>query len=237
MKTVRKFSTFEEMKASESKTINNVESLKKHKSFEKDIKAIRAAKTRQMDRSKSKWSVIKDRYVNSLMTICKVLQKYDVQYMLVGGAAVGLHGYFRMSKSNSGEITDKPDIDIWYNPTYENYFNLLKAIEAMGGKVEELKNEVNPDPLRSFLRFEFHDYTLDFLPQIKASIRFRDAYKRKETITIQDTCIQIIAFADLAKDKSTKARKKDIEDLEELKKRKGGWCPVDVACLSIAGAL
>ena len=30
------------------------------------------------------------------------------------------------------EIFNKPDLDFWYNPTYENYFNLLKALEELG---------------------------------------------------------------------------------------------------------
>lgn len=56
--------------------------------------------------------------------ICKLLEEYDVQYMLVGGTAVALNGYYRHSTTISGELTSKPDIDIWYNPTYENYFNI-----------------------------------------------------------------------------------------------------------------
>lgn len=36
------------------------------------------------------------------------------------GTAVALNGYYRHSINIAGELTDKPDIDIWYNPTYEN---------------------------------------------------------------------------------------------------------------------
>ena len=61
---------------------------------------------------------------SNLLMICKLLEEYDVQYMLVGGTAVALNGYYRHSTTISGELTSKPDIDIWYNPTYENYFNI-----------------------------------------------------------------------------------------------------------------
>ena len=44
--------------------------------------------------------------------------------MIVGGTAVALNGYFRYSKNISGEISDKPDIDIWYNPA-KSYFEVL----------------------------------------------------------------------------------------------------------------
>ena len=34
---------------------------------------------------------------NSLLTICTLLEKHNVQYMLVGGTAVALNGYYRHS--------------------------------------------------------------------------------------------------------------------------------------------
>ncbi|RYD58969.1 MAG: hypothetical protein EOP56_01700 [Sphingobacteriales bacterium] len=75
---------------------------------------------------------------NSLLTICKLLEKHSVQYMLIGGTAVALNGYYRHSVDSDGELTDKPDIDIWYNPTYDNYFNFLNVIEEMGRALQNL---------------------------------------------------------------------------------------------------
>ena len=58
--------------------------------------------------------------------------------MIVGGIAVALHGHFRQSIKLAGIATDKPDLDFWYNPTYENYFNLLNALEDLGQDVQNL---------------------------------------------------------------------------------------------------
>jgi hypothetical protein len=69
---------------------------------------------------------------NCLLKICEVFNKHDLKCMIVGGTAVALHGYFRHSMNISGEIADKPDIDFWFNPTYENYFNLLNALSDLG---------------------------------------------------------------------------------------------------------
>lgn len=44
MKTVRKFESFEELKSSEKKTLNQAESLKKHKEFERVIKDFKSVK-------------------------------------------------------------------------------------------------------------------------------------------------------------------------------------------------
>ena len=76
-----------------------------------------------------------------LLTVCKLLEKYNVQYMLIGGATVALHGYYRHSINIAGELTDKPDIDIWYNPTYNNYYNVLKVIEDLGEDISEFRDE------------------------------------------------------------------------------------------------
>ncbi|HEX5154475.1 MAG TPA: hypothetical protein VFW07_23675 [Parafilimonas sp.] len=89
---------------------------------------------------------------NSLVTICNLLEKFNVQYMLIGGTAVALNGYYRHSINAAGELTNKPDIDVWYNPTYENYFKVLKVIEGLGQDITEFKNEQAPDPRRSFFK-------------------------------------------------------------------------------------
>jgi len=52
---------------------------------------------------------------NSLLTVCTLLEKYNVKYMLIGGTAVALNGYYLHSINTAGELTYKPDIDIWYN--------------------------------------------------------------------------------------------------------------------------
>jgi hypothetical protein len=51
---------------------------------------------------------------------------------LFGDATVELHGYYRLSTNLVGIINDKPDLDFWYKPTYENYFKLLNALAELG---------------------------------------------------------------------------------------------------------
>jgi hypothetical protein len=48
-----------------------------------------------------------------IIRICSILNKPDVQYLIVGGSTVALHGYFRASISQSGLVSDKPDLDFW----------------------------------------------------------------------------------------------------------------------------
>jgi hypothetical protein len=38
----------------------------------------------------------------SILNVCKILNKHSVQYLIAGGTAVALHGYIRMSLNSSG---------------------------------------------------------------------------------------------------------------------------------------
>lgn len=162
-----------------------------------------------------------DDVTKSLLTVCRLLEKYHVPYMLVGGTAVALNGYYRHFINNAGELTDKPDIDIWYNPWYGNYFNILKVIEELGQDITGFKNEKSPNPRKSFFKLDFDDFSLDILPEIKAAIKFFDAYKSKEAVELAETQIHYINNLDLIEDKKATARKQDLEDIEHLKKIRG----------------
>lgn len=164
---------------------------------------------------------MEDNLKNSLLTVCTLLEKHNVQYMLIGGTAVALNGYYRHSINIAGELTDKPDIDIWYNPTYENYYNILKVMEELGQDITEFRKEQRPNPHKSFFKLDFDNFTLDILPEIKATIKFFDANKRKETVEFNDTQIHYMNYFDLIEDKKSTARKKDLEDIEQLKKKDG----------------
>ncbi len=158
---------------------------------------------------------------DSILSICKVLNKHSVQYIIVGGAAVALHGYFRQSRTSAGVIADKPDLDFWYNPTYENYFKLLNALEELGQDVTEFKEEQAPNPKKSFFKYQFENFTLDFLPELKAALNFRSSHDNREVVTLNEVDIPFISYNDLIMDKQANSRPKDIHDIEQLElKRK-----------------
>lgn len=156
---------------------------------------------------------------DSLPRIITSLNDHKVEYMIVGGFAVSYYGYIRVSMArNSNRPADKADLDIWYNPTYENYYNLLDALEAVPLDVERLKAEQNPNPKKSFLKFDLEDCTLDLNPAIRAAIRFRDAYNRRAAFKRNEMEISFIGLEDLIDDKELMGRPKDIIDILELRK-------------------
>jgi len=158
---------------------------------------------------------------NTLLMVCELLEKNTVQYIIIGGTAVALNGYYRHSTNISGEIAEKPDVDVWYNPTYKNYYKILEVIEALGTDITEFKKEQSPNPHTSFFKLDLDDFTLDLLPEIKANLKFIDVYSRKEIVEMSGVKIHFMSYADLIKDKEASARKKDMEDIKQLKKKRG----------------
>lgn len=156
-----------------------------------------------------------------LLAVCKALQRCEVRYLLVGGAAVALHGHYRHSMGPEGNLSAKPDIDLWFDPTYENYYALLNVLDSIGHDVSEFKNEERPDPRHSFFRLDMDEFTLDALPHIHAEIRFADAYARKEEVELDGIPICYLGYEDLIEDKRCSARKKDQDDIEQLKRQRG----------------
>ena len=157
---------------------------------------------------------------DSILSVCKALDKHAVQYLIVGGTAVALHGYFRMSETHSGLPVEKHDLDFWYNPTYHNYFRLLNALEEFGQDVSEFKEELTPTPRKSFFKFEFENFTLDFLPELKGLKNFRLSYNEREIVRLNEIEILYISFDDLIRDKEINARPKDLNDIAELNLRR-----------------
>lgn len=52
----------------------------------------------------------------------ELLAKNKVEYLIVGGYAVGIHGYPRYTG----------DLDVWVNPTEQNSALVLKAVDEFG---------------------------------------------------------------------------------------------------------
>ena len=151
--------------------------------------------------------------------ICKILNNHDIEYLIIGGTAVAIHGYIRLSTAPDGSILGKHDLDIWYNPTYENYFKLLKALKELGFE-RDFMDEKRPDPNKSFFKHEFEDYKLDFLPQIIGLNKFKEAYKKKFVVNLDGVEFAIISYDDLITTKKYSNREKDKIDIEMLRKNK-----------------
>lgn len=148
----------------------------------------------------------------------ELLNTHKVEYMVVGGYAVGLHGHPRYTG----------DLDIWIKRSDENVDNLLKTIKDFGGplahidKSQLMQNATkqNPSPGISFGRDPIR---IEVITTIDG-VDFDDCFLRALTKEITGVPLRYIHFNDLKINKMSTGRaqdKADIEALENKRKRKG----------------
>ena len=133
------------------------------------------------------------------------LTEAKVDYLIVGGYAVGIHGHPRFTG----------DMDIWINQNQENAKRVIEAIDyfgfsSLGITVDDLlvpKNVIqmgNP-PLR-----------IDILTEIDG-VGFEDCFPNKKVVTIAGLQFNFISYQDLIKNKLASGRAKDLDDVSNLK--------------------
>ena len=136
----------------------------------------------------------------------QLLNKHEVKYMVVGGYAVGLHGYPRYTG----------DLDIWIQISEENATKMLLVLKEFGVNIPDLKKEdfLRETPL-SGVHFGREPLRIDILNKIDGVV-FDECYPNKLTHVFEGTTIHYIHFNDLKKNKLSSGRTKDKADIEEL---------------------
>ncbi len=132
--------------------------------------------------------------------------KHEVEYILVGGYSVILHGYTRTTG----------DMDIWVNPTTPNYKRILKAFADFGLSVFEMTEE-------RFLSTEKYDVfkfgrspvRIDLMTVVKG-LDFETAHSNAVWFNTDGISIKTIHINELRKAKRASNRPKDIDDLNNL---------------------
>jgi predicted nucleotidyltransferase len=137
----------------------------------------------------------------------RALYNHDVEYILVGGYSVILHGYARTTG----------DMDIWVNRTSANYNKLQIAFKEFGMPLFDMteQNFLFNDNYDVFT-FGRPPVSIDIMNKLKG-LEFDPAYKNSVEIELEGLKIRVINFHDLIKAKKASARPKDLDDLENLK--------------------
>jgi hypothetical protein len=139
--------------------------------------------------------------------LIRSLNKFDVEYILVGGYAVIMHGYIRSTS----------DLDIWINRTEPNYYKLMKAFLDFGLPTTEVnKSSFLHDEEIEVYRFGIEPSAVDLIIGMKA-LPFELAFNNTKWREIGvDLSVRLINLPELIELKKFAGRQNDLNDLEHL---------------------
>ncbi len=136
----------------------------------------------------------------------KCLNIEEVRYLLVGGYSVIIYGYRRTTG----------DIDIWVEPTKENFQLLLKAFSEFGLPTNAIAEENFLDnENQDVFTFGRPPIAIDILTKVKG-IEFSDSFEKSEIHTLNDIPVRVINLNQLKAAKKAAGRYKDLDDLNNL---------------------
>ena len=139
----------------------------------------------------------------------KILNRNGVRYLIIGGVAVNIHGYTRATG----------DLDIWYEPTADNFSKLLQSIREYGFDTSDLEKKTD-DLQKGFIRIPFESFYVELLAMIDGKLTFDDVYHRAFDFQIKATPVKVIGYDALIQNKLMSRRAKDLEDITQLERRR-----------------
>lgn len=134
----------------------------------------------------------------------KLLNDHNVEYLLVGGFAVALHGYPRATA----------DMDIWVARNRANAERLVECLGEFGFNTPDLSPELFEDPDR-IVRMGEAPIRIEILMDIDG-VTFDACYSRSQSRMISGLPVPVISLSDLKVNKRASGRPKDLDDLENL---------------------
>ena len=143
---------------------------------------------------------------NDFKEFLKLLRAHDVEYLLVGGYAVGCHGYPRATN----------DLDIWIAISPTNAKRVVKVLQEFGFGVTELSTDLflKPDQI---IRMGIEPVRIELMTSA-SGVEFDDCYQERLETTLDNVPVNLINLRHLRMNKEASGRLKDLADLENLPK-------------------
>lgn len=134
----------------------------------------------------------------------KLLNDHQVEYLLIGGYAVGYHGYPRATA----------DMDVWVSIHPENAEKIVAVLKEFGFDVPELSPALflKPDLI---IRMGVPPVRIEIITTI-SGITFEQCYQKRVVDTLDGVMVKMIDLEHLKINKRSAGRFKDLNDLENL---------------------
>ena len=134
----------------------------------------------------------------------KLLNKEEVEYLLIGGYAVAYYGYVR--------YTGDMDIFIRFSP--QNAVRIRQVLIEFGFSESVLPQDLFAEK-GSIIRMGVPPMRLEILNDI-SGVTFEECYDRRVLQSVDGVDINFIHLEDLKQNKAASGRTKDLNDLEHL---------------------
>jgi hypothetical protein len=134
----------------------------------------------------------------------KLLNDKGVEYLIVGGYAVGYYGYPRATA----------DLDIWVALSPENAAKTVAVLREFGFGVEELSAELflKEDQV---IRLGVPPLRIEILTTI-SGVTFAECYAARNRDFLGGVEVNLISLAHPKLNKAASGRPKDLDDLQHL---------------------
>jgi hypothetical protein len=133
-----------------------------------------------------------------------LLNARQVEYLLIGGYAVGYYGYPRATA----------DMDIWIAINRQNAEKVVAVLREYGFDLPELSPELFLEEDR-MIRMGVPPLRLEVITSI-SGVRFEECYAERVPVMVGDVEASLISLRHLKINKKASGRFKDLNDLENL---------------------
>jgi hypothetical protein len=133
-----------------------------------------------------------------------LLNARRVEYLLIGGYAVGYYGYPRATA----------DMDIWIAINRQNAEKVVTVLREYGFDLPELSPELFLEEDR-MIRMGVPPLRLEVITSI-SGVRFEECYAERVPVMVDDVEANLISLRHLKINKKASGRFKDFDDLENL---------------------
>jgi hypothetical protein len=134
----------------------------------------------------------------------RVLDERRVDYMVVGGVALGAHGHVRYTQ----------DMDVWFRATVDNAERLIAALRDFGFESIKVCASEFCKP-RAMLVIGTEPNRIELI-NFADGVDFDECFSRRVDVPIGDVVASIIGLDDLRKNKRAVGRLQDLADIERL---------------------
>ncbi|MEW6241617.1 MAG: hypothetical protein ACOYZ8_13730 [Chloroflexota bacterium] len=134
----------------------------------------------------------------------RLLKDHNVRYLLIGGYAVGYHGYARATE----------DMDIWVVIHPDNAERLVSVLKSFGFDLPELKPELFLQE-KQIVRMGVPPLKIEICTFI-SGVDFEECYQARVVDELDGVEVSLIDLEHLKKNKKASGRARDLADFERL---------------------